>query len=172
MTPRALPVLLAVLASACGPDGRAKTDRPDAAIDATPDGTAMVCFAGTTDVDVMLQIQIEQSCAIWNSLSKLGGRATVTRSGSNLSIDFGEGVVFSGTLVGNTVSLVYTHQHPFSDGCEWQATETLDGQLDPTTCNFALSYDYVESVVTSNGSCATPCSAQADVHLELTPVIL
>jgi hypothetical protein len=80
--------------------------------------------------------------------------------------------VFTGTLVGNSVNLVYMHQHPFSDGCGWQATETLAGQLDPMTCNFMLSYDYAEMVVQNNGGCATPCSAQANVQLELKPVIL
>ena len=48
----------------------------------------------------------------------------------------------------------------------------MAGTLDPTSCNFSLRYDYVESVVMNNGGCATPCSAQADVTLELKPVIL
>jgi hypothetical protein len=132
----------------------------------------MQCYDTTTEVEVALQIQIQQSCAIWNSLAELSGRATVTRTSTMLTIDFGNGVMFSGTLVNGTVNLVYTHQHTFTDGCGWQATETLAGQLDPASCNFTLSYDYVESVAINNGGCATPCSAQADVQLELKPVIL
>jgi hypothetical protein len=171
------PALLTMLAAAaCGPDGRGGST-PDAstAIDATvpvPDSTPAVCYAGPTEVEVALQIQIEESCAIWNSLAELSGRATVTRSANTLTIDFGNGVVFSGTLVNGTVNLVYTHQHPFTDGCGWQAKETLLGTLDPTSCNFSLTYDYVESVVMNNGGCASPCSAQANVMLELKPVIL
>jgi hypothetical protein len=160
-----------LVVGACGPDGRdPTTSTVDAASPA--DSAPMVCYAGPTEVDVMLMAQIVQSCAIWNSLGELDGRATVTRSNTTLTIDFGNGVVFSGTLVGNAVSLVYKHQHTFTDGCGWQATETMSGQLDPMTCNFSLSYDYAEMVVQNNGGCATPCSAQANVQLELKPVIL
>jgi hypothetical protein len=169
-------LLLCALA-ACGPGDREDSGKMSdaSAIDGTvaqPDAAPMVCYAGATEVDVALQIQIEESCAIWNSLAELGGRAMVTRSGTSLTIDFGNNVVFAGTLVNNAVMLRYEHMHPFSDGCGWKATETLAGQLDPNTCNFALSYDYVESVVTSDGSCASPCSAMANVDLEIKPVIL
>jgi hypothetical protein len=172
MKPAAL-VMVALVA--CGPGGREPGGGIDASVDATvarPDSAPMVCYPGPTEVDVTLMIQIQQSCAIWNSLAELGGRATVTRGAGTLTIDFGNNVVFSGTLAGNTVNLLYKHQHPFSDGCGWQATETLAGQLDPMSCNFALSYDYVEMVVMNNGGCASPCSAQANVQLELKPVIL
>jgi hypothetical protein len=168
-------VTIALLA-ACGPSGR-DPGTPDAAavVDAPaprPDTQAAQCYEQTTEVEVALQIQIQQSCAIWNSLAELSGRATVTKSGTTLTIDFGNNVVFSGTLINGTVNLVYAHQHTFTDGCGWKATETLAGQLDATSCNFTLSYDYVESVVINNGGCATPCSAQANVQLELKPVIL
>jgi hypothetical protein len=168
--------LLVLALAACGPSGRDPgTTDASTGIDATvpqPDTLPAQCYATTTEVEVALQIQIQQSCAIWNSLAELSGRATVTRSGTMLTIDFGNGVVFSGTLVNGTVNLVYAHQHTFTDGCGWQATETLAGQLDATSCNFSLSYDYVEAVVVNNGGCATPCSAQANVQLELKPVIL
>jgi hypothetical protein len=166
-----------VFAAACGPGDRDDGGRTsiDASIDGnrvTSDATMPVCYASATDVEVDLTIQIEESCAVWNSLAELSGRATITRTATSVTIDFGGGVVFSGTLTGNAVNLRYEHQHPFTDGCGWKATETLVGQLDPATCRFALSYDYTESVVQSDGSCASPCSAMADVQLELTPVIL
>lgn len=172
-------VLAMVLASAaCGPAGRDRDPvATDAAVDANVDANVPVidaapaqCYDQSTDVDVALQIQIEQGCAIWNSLAGLAGVATVSRSGTTMTIDFGDGVVFTGPITGTMVRLVYEHQHPFTDGCGWKATETLVGQLDPTTCNFTLSYDYVESVVVNNGGCATPCSAQANVDLQLTPI--
>ncbi len=173
---RTVPLLLCIVASACGPGDRDGTSTTvDAAVDASAvrsDSAAPVCYASTTEVEVDLTIQIQQSCAIWNSLADLSGRATITRNGTSLSIDFGDGIVFTGSLVGSAVALRYEHQHPFTDGCGWKATETLDGQLDPATCKFSLTYDYAENVVTSDGSCASPCSAMADVQLELTPVIL
>jgi hypothetical protein len=166
--------LLALVVAACGPGGR-DPSTPDAAaeLDATVrrDSQPVQCYDMVTEVDVALQIQIEESCAIWNSLAELSGRATVTRTGTMLTIDFGNSVVFTGTLVNGAVNLFYMHQHTFTDGCGWQAKETLAGQLDSSSCNFALSYDYVESVAINNGGCATPCSAQANVMLELKPVI-
>ena len=166
-------LMILALVAACGPDGR-EPSVTDGGTDGTvrQDSQQAQCYEQTTEVEVALQIQIEESCAIWNSLAELSGRATVVRSGTNLSIDFGNGVVFAGTLVNGTVNLVYAHQHTFTDGCGWKATETMAGTLEPTTCNFSLSYDYVESVVINNGGCATPCSAQANVMLELKPVIL
>jgi hypothetical protein len=165
--------VLVGLLVACGPGDRDRTTTVDAGVDSVRgDAAAMVCYASATEVDVELMVQIEESCAVWNSLADLSGRATVTRTGTSLAIDFGSGVTFSGTLINNAVSLHYDHQHPFSDGCGWKASETLVGQLDPANCAFALSYDYVESVVTSDGTCDSPCSAMANVQLDLTPVIL
>ena len=128
------------------------------------------CLSGTTRVDVQLMVSIEESCAIWNSLDQLAGEATITRSGDMLTIDFGGEVVFEGTISGDSVSLVYRHPHEFTDGCGWEATETLDGAFQ-ADCSLSLSYDYVESVAIDRGFCATPCSAAADVDLILTPLI-
>ena len=164
---------IAVLAS-CGPSGRPgdDTEMPSDGSLATPDSGPRVCYDTTTQVEVALTVQIEQSCAIWNNLAKLSGTATVSKTGTTLTIDFGEGVIFSGPLTGTSVTLVYTHDHPFSDGCGWRATETMRGTMDPVACTFALDYDYVESVVQNNGGCASPCAANADVTLDLNPIIL
>ncbi|MGE0402114.1 MAG: hypothetical protein AB7T06_35765 [Kofleriaceae bacterium] len=169
---RSTAIILAL--ASCGPSGRTPgddTDVVDAAM-ATPDMGPHVCYDSVTQVEVALTVQIEESCAIWNSLSKLSGTATVSKTGTTITIDFGEGVVFSGPLTNNSVMLVYTHDHPFTDGCGWRATETMRGTMDPVACTFALDYDYVESVVQNNGGCASPCAANADVTLDLNPVIL
>jgi hypothetical protein len=165
--------VVAVLAS-CGPSGRTgdDTEMPDDSAMATPDMGPQICYEQVTQVEVALSVQIEESCAIWNSLDKLAGTATVSRSGNTITIDFGEGVIFSGPLTNNMVMFVYTHDHPFTDGCGWRATETMRGTMDPVACTFALEYDYVESVVQNNGGCASPCAANADVTLDLNPVIL
>lgn len=174
MSSRLLAMVMLACA-ACGPQGGddAAPSTPDAAVDANVvviDGPPAQCYDEAVDVDVAAQGQVVQACAIWNSLAQLAGHAVVSRSGMTLTIDFEGGVVFTGTIINNTVNLTYAHQHPFEDGCQWQATETLMGTLDPTTCNFTLRYNYVEAVVVSNGLCATPCSAQADVTLTLTPI--
>jgi hypothetical protein len=169
---------LSLACAACGPDGGDGPGTPDAAVvvDATAvdalviDAPPARCYDEPVDVEVDLQAQIVESCAIWNSLGALAGHAVVSRTDATLTIDFGDGVVFTGTVVNDQVDLVYEHQHPFTDGCGWKATETLAGTLDPTSCHFALRYDYVESVVVNNGGCASPCSAQANVTLQLTPI--
>jgi hypothetical protein len=173
----ALVALLGVIA--CGPGNR-DGDMRGSADGGADDGDAAVgpdameaCFDQTTTVDVEAQIQIEESCAIWNSLDELAGTATITRSGSTLTIDFENGVVFTGTVdASGAVSLTYAHDHTFTDNCGWRATETLVGQLDLASCDLTLDYDYVETVVIDNGGCASPCGAQADVTLDLTPIIL
>ncbi|MBA3454937.1 MAG: hypothetical protein H0T42_17745 [Deltaproteobacteria bacterium] len=157
--------------ASCGPTGRDRVT-PDATDLPLRDSSPPQCYDQAIDAEVELAIQIEQSCAIWNSLAELDGRARVSRAGTIITIDFGNGVVFSGPLTMGVVDMTYTHPHTFTDGCGWEARETLAGQLDPTSCKFNLRYDYVESVVTNTGGCATPCSAQADVTLELTPIIL
>lgn len=168
-------VLALAVIAACGPGDRDTTNHVDAGLGDAGQlviDSAPACYAGTTTVMADLAVQIEESCAIWNSLDQLGGTATVTRNGTMLTIDFSNGVVFTGTLTNNAVSLTYQHDHPFSDGCGWRATETLSGQLDPVSCDFSLTYDYVETIVDDNGGCASPCSAMADVQLDLTPIVL
>lgn len=162
-----------VVVAGCGPSGRGDdtSELADSGM-VVADSSPAVCYEATTQVEVALTAQIVQSCAIWNSLSLLSGTATVSRTASTITIDFGDGVVFSGPLTGNDVTLVYSHDHPFSDGCGWRATETMHGTLDPVACTFMLDYDYVESVVQNNGGCATPCAANANVTLDLNPVIL
>lgn len=135
----------------------------------TTDGGG-ACLAGVTPVDVSLTIMIEDTCAIWNSLDLLGGMATITRAGDSLTIDFGDGIVFTGTIIDGVISLTYVHPHEFTDGCGWEARETLTGSVNPD-CSLSLAYDYVESVAIDRGLCATPCSAEADVSLELMPLI-
>ena len=181
MRPRAVIATVGfVVRSACGPEApdvdaaiswdaaAADAASPDAPV--VPDATVPACFEPSVDVEVTLEIQIEEACAIWNSLSLLSGMATVTRGGEILRIDFGDGVAFAGTVVDGAVSLSYTHLHDFTDGCGWQATETLIGQLDEASCSLTLDYAYVETVVQDNGGCATPCAANADVTLGITVI--
>ncbi len=128
------------------------------------------CLQGITSVNAALDVRTEESCAIWNSLAKMMGTATVTGSGDMLTIDFGNGVIFAGTVTDGNVSLTYIQHHEFGDGCLWQAAETLAGQL-RDDCALSLTYTYVESVAVDRGHCASPCSATADVSLKLTPII-
>lgn len=139
----------------------------DAPLDGGPgmDAGPRLCLpTGTVGVD--LRVEIEQGCAIWNSLDGIADTATITREESSLTIDFGSGVVFTGTVLDGAVNLAYVHGHDFFDDCDWQATETLTGRVLDDDCAMSLSYDYEERVLSGDG-CASPCSAMANVTLDL-----
>jgi hypothetical protein len=135
------------------------------------DATMLACFEPQVSANVNTSGSIVQECAIWNNLSSLMGQVNITRTGSTLTLDFSAGVTFTGTVTGNNVSLTHAQTHTFTDGCLWLATETLTGTLDPTSCAMSVSYAYVESVQTSNGACATPCSASSTVKFSFQPVL-
>ena len=161
---------LLVLLAACSPTSRpgsgAMPDAPPAVHDTPP----ALCFEPSVTGMTSASAANIQDCAIWNSVGQMTGNVTLTRTGGSLSMAFGSGITFSGTVTGSHVTLTYWHLHDFTDGCKWRATETLDGTLDPASCVMMLSYSYVESVEVSNGACATPCGGTADLSLQITPI--
>ena len=165
-----LPGLAACGASDGGQDDAGSVgDVPDAG--RTPDAVGVQgCFTSVTDVAVSVQASVVSSCAAWPSLDGLPGTAHISRSGTQLTIDFEGGVVFVGTIDdGGAISLTYIHQHPWPDGCEYAATETLVGTID-ATCSMSLSYAYAESVAVSDGDCSgisESCPASSEVSLTL-----
>ena len=163
--------LLLSLLVACSPDQRPPSNgTPDASslvIDAAP----TVCFEPSVMGDVVAGTPDIQDCAIWNSLASMTGNVTLTRDHTNLSMAFAGGVTFTGTVTGSSVTMTYYGLHDFEDGCKWRATETLAGDLDPTSCVLTLSYQYIETVEISNGACATPCTGTSNFSLQINPII-
>jgi hypothetical protein len=157
---------------ACSPSSRGSS--PDAARgDATvaTDAAPAMCFDPAISGTAMTGNAAVQDCAIWNNVARMTGMVTLTRTATSFSIDFANGLSFTGAITGNQVALTHIEPHTFTDGCGWQSTETLTGTLDPTTCVLTLAYDYAEMVTMSNGACATPCSGHADVSLQITPIV-
>lgn len=155
---------------ACAPaDRESQGGGGDAAEAGRHDAAAGVCFSGERSAAVDLEATYVSACAAWPSLDDMPGSATIARTGDVLTIDFGAGVVFAGTVAGSSVSIAYVHEHPWSDGCGWQATETLTGTIDASCGALNLQYDYTEGVVSSDGSCDSPCSASSDVlfHIDV-----
>jgi hypothetical protein len=160
-------IALVLALAACGPGSRGGTsDAPNVVHDSTP----AACFEPSVTGMTSTSGANIQQCAIWNSVAQMTGNVTLARTGDNLSMTFGSGIAFTGTVTGTHVTLVYWHLHDFTDGCKWRATETLDGTLDPASCVMMLAYSYVETVEVSNGACATPCSGTADFALQITPI--
>jgi hypothetical protein len=157
-----------LLLAACSPSSRTPPDAAAVVVHDTAMATA--CFEPSVMGTVIAGPANIQDCAIWNSVASMTGNVTLTRTGDNLTMAFGSGITFAGTVSGSNVMLTYSHLHDFSDGCKWRATETLSGTLDPTSCVMMVSYNYVETVEISNGACATPCSGTADFSLSITPI--
>ena len=162
------PAVLLFGLMACAPADRSSEGGVDANRVARADAAPGGCFSGERVAAVDLEATVVSACAAWPSLDGMPGSATITRSGTTLTIDFGEGVVFAGTVNGSSVSIAYVHEHPWSDGCGWQATESLSGTIDDG-CSLNLRYDYTEGVVDSDGSCDSPCGASSDVvfHIDV-----
>ena len=79
-----------------------------------------------------------QDCAIWNNVARMTGTVTLTRTATSFSLDFANGLSFTGAITGNQVPLTHVEPHTFTDGCSWQSTETLTGTVDPATCVLTL----------------------------------
>lgn len=122
-----------------------------------PDAIAALCFEPMADVQAERKSDGGEGCTDWPSLSEMEGKAVVTRTGEALTLDFGEGIVFSGTVLSGVASLTYSHQHSLSDGCSWTAVEELSGNVDDIACTAALDYSYVESASNQVG-CFNPCT--------------
>jgi len=163
-------LLLVAAIAACSPSPRTQTAQPDAPA-VSSDSAPTVCFEPAITGTAMTGNANVQSCAIWNNVARMTGMVTLTRTATSFSLDFANGLSFTGAITGNQVSLTHIEPHSFEDGCTWQSTETLTGTVDPTTCVLTLSYDYEEMVTVSNGACASPCTGMADVSLEITPIV-
>ena len=158
--------------AACSPDARTGSNAtPDARPALTGDAASTLCYQPSVSGNVMPGVANIQDCAIWNSLSSMTGVVTLMRDQTGLSMAFASGITYTGTVINNNVALSYYALHTFEDGCLWRATETLTGPLDPTSCVMTLAYQYVETVETSNGACATPCSGTSNFTLQIDPII-
>ena len=180
-------IVLAILAGpGCGPAERTTPSRDaggGGSADAgagegeaeAADAAPQVCFVPAIAAEVALEATQVSACAAWPSLDAMPGHAVIRRDGDVLTIDFEEGVVFTGPVAEaegepESVSLTHVHQHGWSDGCTWQATETLTGTI-ASDCSMSLRYDYGESVAVSDGACDSPCYASSDVTLQIDVVV-
>jgi hypothetical protein len=69
---------------------------------------------------------------------------------------------FAGTVTDNVASLTLTTRFHFSDGCDWQSTQHLQGPL----ASGQLAYTYTEAPVAGQRGCASACRATTTVDLQ------
>ena len=146
---------------------------PDASHDSSTGGDAAptMCFEPAISGTAATGNANVQDCAIWNNVARMTGMVTLTRTATSFSVDFANGLSFTGAITGTNVMLTHIEPHTFTDGCGWQSTETLTGTVDAVSCVLSLAYDYEEMVTQSNGACASPCTGMADVSLMITPIV-
>lgn len=166
-------VVIAAVLAACGPAKHAPVGTPDAPRTVDAMSEPAECFVPAVQGSATTMTVSIESCAVWNNLANMTGDVTLSRTGNDLSLAFTTaGLIFTGTIDGTDVMLTYSALHDFTDNCEWRATETLTGTVDPTTCVMTLSYDYEEMVaVASPDGCDSPCTGTANVSLQITPTI-
>jgi hypothetical protein len=161
---------VAAVVAACSPGPRGNGVDASNNGSNTHDGAPAVCYEPGVRGKVMAGTADIQDCAVWNSVASMTGDVTLTRTATSLTMAFDTGITFTGTVTGNNVMLTYYQLHDFTDGCQWRATETLSGPMDPATCVMTLSYQYQETVE-SGDLCDSPCTGTADFNLSITPIL-
>lgn len=106
-----------------------------------------------------------------SKILSLGGEVRVQIASPTIRMEFPDGTLFLGPTDGETFTATRTQMFPFTDGCMWRATETLEGKIDTrATCNLQAKYGYREQPVTM-GPCGTPCTIDADLIIERDHII-
>ena len=129
--------LVVVVVTACYPSSRGPMGTPDAAVhhDAAGDAAPMMCFEPAITGTAATGNANVQDCAIWNNVARMTGTVTLTRTATTFSIDFANGLSFTGAITGNTVSLTHVEPHTFTDGCGWQSTKRSPApSIQPRAC--------------------------------------
>lgn len=86
------------------------------------------------------------------------GKATFRCRGGETHVVLGRHT-FDGTVEGGELEALATSEFEFSDGCVWKTRQEVSGRL----TDGELAYHYTERVVSSDGSCASPCTASGTV---------
>lgn len=138
----------------------------------SPDAGPPLCYESSGPASSNANSNGGEGCITWPSIDDLDSDVTITRSGTTISIDFGSGIVFSGTVVNGVVEVIYTRQFPDpendADGCTWQADEALTGTLRESDCQLSLAYDYREFVAVSDGFCNGACDYPGSTSVVIT----
>ena len=107
-----------------------------------------------------------------SKILSLGSYVQTKINPPTISMLFPDGTSFSGTTDGVNFTATRITNFPYEDGCNWQATETMTGTIDAANqCTLHTSYTYREKPV-SSGSCATPCTIDAQLIINWVSIIV
>lgn len=101
----------------------------------------------------------------WVASPKLAGPTVVVRMDDMLLLELDK-AWFLGVVDDDGRFEVTTRPHvfKFSDGCTWEATDTVRGRLTPE--GFVADHSYVEAPL-SEGRCASPCNFDSKIRVRL-----
>jgi len=105
-----------------------------------------------------------QACFVNEHVSNKKTKLAFACSGGVASATF-DGHVFKGTIAGDVIALTDVETFTFNS-CQWQSTETIDGDLTKGT----LTYSYKEKPVVSCPD--TPCTAGGAVSVSAGAIVV
>lgn len=100
-------------------------------------------------------------CVIDERVTRAPGVLQFPCEGGAASANF-NGSVFTGSVVNGVVNLALSTRFHFSDGCDWESAQRIQGSLNAA----ALTYSYVEAPLPGQGRCANACQAFGAVTVQ------
>lgn len=93
----------------------------------------------------------------------LGSEATWRDDGGNLTLDFGENVLFRGTRAGANVTLLRRSSQDY--GSKWDIEEQISGTISGAL--LTASYEYHECNTTNPSECPSECEITAQLTITI-----
>lgn len=146
--------------------------RPEVTEESAPSQRADTTPSQTTAVPVQVtwsNITSTATCFFFSGPAQLGrndhlgNEATWRDDGGNLTLDFGEQVVFRGTMTGSNVTFLRRSSHDF--GSKWDIEEQIDGVV--AGALLTASYEYHECNTTNSRECPSECEITAQLTITI-----
>ena len=119
---------------------------------------------GGTSCSATLQVatlQIQPGCTVDTRISGMSGVLTYPCGPGPAEARFGDSV-FTGEIdAAGVARLAIRTEFPFSDGCQWETKQEIEGRID----GGAWQYAYREQPLPGQGGCANPCVATASMSM-------
>jgi hypothetical protein len=101
------------------------------------------------------------SCYVDEVVTRTPGTLRYPCAGGDAEAAFGPGSRFRGWVRDGNVDVKITTDFPFSDGCRWRSVQLIQGAI----ASGQLAFSYRENPVEGQTGCASPCTADALVHI-------
>lgn len=99
-------------------------------------------------------------CVIDERVTRAPGLLQYPCGGGPATASFGDSH-FTGTVINGAVNLALSTRFHFTDGCDWESAQTIQGDL----AGGAMAYSYVEAPLPGQSRCANACRAWGAVSV-------